>query len=77
VATKFVVLVHGCRWTQAASGAAGRANVGLSRVISVLEMTFAAAGELTAFDYCAQQQRRFFEASRRRSIACKLTVVSG
>jgi len=23
------VAVHGCRWTQAASGAAGRANVGL------------------------------------------------
>jgi len=24
-----LVSVHGCRWTQAASGAAGRANVGL------------------------------------------------
>jgi len=26
---KVRVVVHGCRWTQAASGAAGRANVGL------------------------------------------------
>jgi len=24
----FMVLVHGCRWTQAASGTAGPANVG-------------------------------------------------
>jgi len=27
--TNFVGLVHWCRWTQAASGAAGRANVGI------------------------------------------------
>ena len=29
MATIFLVLVHGRHWTQAASGAAGRANVGL------------------------------------------------
>jgi len=29
-----LVLVHGCRWTQAASGAAGRANVGPCRASS-------------------------------------------
>jgi len=27
-----LALVHGCCWTQAASGAAGRANVGLCHV---------------------------------------------
>jgi len=28
--------VHGCRWTQAASGAAGRASVGLCHVAFVV-----------------------------------------
>jgi len=34
--------VHGCRWTQAASGAAGRANVGLcpASVICICIMLF-------------------------------------
>ena len=31
-----LVLVHGCRWTQAASGAAGRANVGLGFALHLL-----------------------------------------
>jgi len=33
---RFVGLVHGCRWTQAASGAAGRANVALCRAYSFI-----------------------------------------
>jgi len=33
-----LVLVHGCRWTQAASGAAGRANVGLCPASSLISL---------------------------------------
>jgi len=32
----FLVLMHGCRWTQAASGAAGRANVWLCPASSLV-----------------------------------------
>ena len=35
MATKLLVLVHEGRWTQAASGAAGRANVALRRASSL------------------------------------------
>jgi len=38
------VLVHGCRWTQVASGAAGWANVGLCPVFS--EFNFSASVHL-------------------------------
>jgi len=36
----FIRMIDGCRWTQAASGAAGRANVGLCAASSLLVYLF-------------------------------------